>query len=311
MTIIKTKFKLLWELGEIYTSPLNLFLILLGVSFSTYHYNHTWNWRIILYILTIIFFHVAVNIFNNYMDYKNASDAHDYKIKSNIIGRENLDLAAVKKTFLFFLGLASFFGLLLVWSTNFNLILLGLGILGFYVGLFYSSGPKPLNSLPIAETVTSLFSGFVIPLISAYLCLYDDASFSFQTVKLVFFVSLPMVVMMFNNLLANNTCDLEEDIVNGRKTLVYYLGKKKAVQLFKFVFIFNFLWLILLVYLKLAPLLILILVILFPKYWKNLSPYFEVQDKQKTFSVALKNMAGIMMLYPILYTLGVVFAQFF
>ncbi|MEG0474517.1 MAG: prenyltransferase, partial [Carnobacterium sp.] len=231
MDTIKAKFKVLWELGEIYTSPLNLFLILLGVSFSTYHYNHTWNWRIILYVLTILFFHVAVNIFNNYMDYKNASDAHDYKVKSNIIGRENLNLATVKKAFLFFLALASFFGLLLVWSTN--LVLLGLGVLGFYVGLFYSSGPKPLNSLPIAETVTSLFSGFVIPLIGAYLCLYDQVDFSFHTIKLIFFISLPMMVMMFNNLLANNTCDLEEDIVNGRKTLVYYLGKKKAVQLFK------------------------------------------------------------------------------
>lgn len=308
MDTIKAKFKVLWELGEIYTSPLNLFLILLGVSFSTYHYNHTWNWRIILYVLTILFFHVAVNIFNNYMDYKNASDAHDYKVKSNIIGRENLNLATVKKAFLFFLALASFFGLLLVWSTN--LVLLGLGVLGFYVGLFYSSGPKPLNSLPIAETVTSLFSGFVIPLIGAYLCLYDQVDFSFHTIKLVFFISLPMVVMMFNNLLANNTCDLEEDIVNGRKTLVYYLGKKKAVQLFKVVFVFNFLWLILLVYLKLAPFPILLLVLLFPKYWKSLSPYFEVQDKQKTFPVALKNMAAIMILYPILYTIGVVFAQF-
>ncbi|MEG0749047.1 MAG: UbiA family prenyltransferase [Carnobacterium sp.] len=308
MDTIKAKFKVLWELGEIYTSPLNLFLILLGVSFSTYHYNHTWNWRIILYVLTILFFHVAVNIFNNYMDYKNASDAHDYKVKSNIIGRENLNLATVKKAFLFFLALASFFGLLLVWSTN--LVLLGLGVLGFYVGLFYSSGTKPLNSLPITETVTSLFSGFVIPLIGAYLCLYDQVDFSFHTIKLVFFISLPMVVMMFNNLLANNTCDLEEDIVNGRKTLVYYLGKKKAVQLFKVVFVFNFLWLILLVCLKLAPFPILLLVLLFPKYWKSLSPYFEVQDKQKTFPVALKNMAAIMMLYPILYTIGVVFAQF-
>ena len=309
MTIIKAKFNLLWELGEIYTAPLNLFLILLGVSFSTYYYNYTWNWRIILYILTILFFHVSVNIFNNYMDDKNASDAHAYKEKSNIIGREHLNLLTVKKTFLFFLAFASLFGLILVWYTN--LVLLGLGIVGFYVGLFYSSGPKPLNSLPIAETVTSLFSGFVIPLIAAYLCLYNKINFSFSIIKLIFFISLPMVIMMFNNLLANNTCDLEEDRVNGRKTLVYYLGKKKAVQLFKILFVFAFLWLVVLVYLKLAPLPILILVFLFPKYWKNLTPYFMVQDKQKTFPVALKNMAGVMVFYPILYTIGTLLTKLY
>ena len=36
-----------------------------------------------------------------------------------------------------------------------------------------------------------------------------------------------------NIMLANNICDVEEDIINNRFTLPYYLGKKNAFNLFK------------------------------------------------------------------------------
>ncbi|SFH65766.1 UbiA family prenyltransferase [Pisciglobus halotolerans] len=159
--------KQLWELGEIYTSPLNLFLILLGVSYSRYENGSFFNGQVLLYILLILFFHIAVNVFNNYMDYLNASDEHEYKTKTNIIGRENLSLKTVRTTFIIFLAVATLLGVLLAWQTNW--VLLVLGLIGFYIGLFYSAGPKPLNSLPIAETVTSLASGFFVPLVGAYL----------------------------------------------------------------------------------------------------------------------------------------------
>lgn len=41
-----------------------------------------------------------------------------------------------------------------------NLMVGILGFIGFYIGLFYSYGKYPLNSLPIAETITAIASGF-------------------------------------------------------------------------------------------------------------------------------------------------------
>lgn len=294
--------KQLWELGEIYTSPLNLFLILLGVSYSRYENGSFFNGQVLLYILLILFFHIAVNVFNNYMDYLNASDEHEYKTKTNIIGRENLSLKTVRTTFIIFLAVATLLGVLLAWQTNW--VLLVLGLIGFYIGLFYSAGPKPLNSLPIAETVTSLASGFFVPLVGAYLSDFIHTPLTIQFVGKVLLVCLPTVLMMFNNLLANNTCDLEEDIVNGRKTLVYYLGKARSVTVTKITFLFSFVWLFVLAFLGLAPWTVLLLVVLLPKSWKNLQAYFHVQDKQKTFPIVLKALGGIMIWYPVLYCVG-------
>ena len=114
--------------------------------------------------------------------------------------------------------------------------------------------------------------------------------------------------MMFNNLLANNTCDLEEDIENHRKTLVYYLGKPAAVKLLLTIYVFSFIWLAILVITGLAPWTVLFLLFLFPKNWQSLKKYCTLQDKKTTFPIVLKAMSAIMVIYPVLYFIGSLFA---
>ena len=299
-------FKHFWELAEVYTAPLNIFLVLIGASYAKFRFDVSLNWAFLVYTLIILSFHITVNIFNNYMDYKNASDEHQYKEKSNIIGRENLSLPLVFRYFLFFMALSSVLGFILVRMTSMWLAIPG--VLGFYIGLFYSAGPRPLNSLPIAETVTSLASGYFIPLISLYVLVYQEpAHFTVKVVLNCLVVCLPLVLMMFNNLLANNTCDLEEDIVNKRKTLVYYIGKKYAVNVLKVSFIMSFLLLPVLALIGWAPWPVAILVLLLPKLFRQLKPYFSNQDKQTTFPLVLGTMSAVMVGYPVLFFIGLLF----
>ncbi|MGO2084094.1 MAG: hypothetical protein ACTH2W_09970 [Vagococcus sp.] len=109
---------------------------------------------------------------------------------------------------------------------------------------------------------------------------------------------------MFSNLLANNTCDLEEDIKNQRKTLVYYLGKKRAVQLLVTLYLFNALLIVCLVILNLAPFTILCLLLIYPWGWKTLKIYQILQDKKLTFPLVLKVMSVTMVGYPLLFFIG-------
>ncbi|MHC5268371.1 prenyltransferase [Enterococcus sp. LJL98] len=300
------RFKQFWELAEVYTAPLNLFLVLLGWAYGSFQYGIQLNAAFFLYVLTILLFHLAVNIFNHYMDYQNASDDHDYKEKSNIIGRDQLSLKLVRWYFVFFMAASCFFGLLLVWQTS--LWLLIPGMLGFYIGLFYSSGPRPLNSLPIAETITSLASGYLVPFVAFYVLTFDRQESLLKSMDGNFFlVCLPLVLMMFNNLIANNTCDLEEDIVNHRQTLVYYIGKKNAVGLLRFFLMGSFLLLPVLVIVDLSPWPVLLLLLFLPKLLQGLRPYFAVQEKQRTFPLVLKTMSVMMIGYPCLYFIGVIF----
>ena len=294
-------FKQFWELSEVYTAPLNLFIILLGISAAHYLGGATLSINLTVFTCIIISFHVAVNIFNHWQDYNNAQDEH-YKTVTNIIGRDNLSLKTVKGYFYSAMIISFVLGAYLVSQTNLFVGLLG-GI-GFYIGLFYSYGKYPLNSLPIAETITAIASGFFITLISYYLATYTESQSLAHFMTKLAGISLPLVISMFNNLLANNICDLEEDIPNGRKTLVYYLGKPRAVSLLLFLSVFNYLWLIVLVFLQLAPVTVLLLLLALPFVLKSLKVFKHKQDKQTTFPIILKTMSLTMVLYPILYFLG-------
>ncbi|MEG0731621.1 MAG: prenyltransferase [Vagococcus sp.] len=297
----KLSFKQFWELSEIYTAPLNLFIILLGVSAAKFIQQLSLSKDLLIFIGIILCFHLSVNIFNHWMDYQHASDLH-FKEKTNIIGREHLSISVVKRYFYTFMILAALFGLYLVSQTT---IIIGiLGMLGFYIGLFYSYGKYPINSLLLAETITSIASGFFITFIAFYLAIPHREVVNTRIILSLFFISLPLVLSMFNNLLANNTCDLEEDINNGRKTLVYYIGKKHAVTLLLTLTIASYLWIGILVYLKLAPIVTLGLLILLPITLKELKKYTQYQDKKETFPVVLKTMSVMMVLYPIIYALG-------
>lgn len=298
-------FKQFWELSEIYTAPLNLFIILLGYAIAKFQLNSLPSPEFFLFVLIIGMFHITVNIFNHYMDYKNASD-ENYKKQTNIIGRDHLDLRFVRNFYLSNLIISFLLGLILVWRTNW--VIGVLGVIGFYIGLFYSYGRRPLNSLPIAEALTGTASGFFITVVSYYLAVYQTHVITLPMIGKVFLISLPLVLMMFNNLLANNTCDLEEDIENHRKTLVYYLGKPIAVKVLLTVYAFSFIWLFVLVITGLAPWTVLFLLFLFPKNWQSLKKYRAIQDKKTTFPIVLKAMSAIMVIYPVLYFIGSLFA---
>lgn len=43
----------------------------------------------------MVIFNMAVDILDNYNDYHHATEIHDYREKTNIIGREGLDLKLV------------------------------------------------------------------------------------------------------------------------------------------------------------------------------------------------------------------------
>lgn len=289
--------KIFWELSEVYTVPLNWFFIVQGIAFSIQNDLRINVLSLLIYVIALSLFHIATNIFNHYMDYKNATDGHGYKEQTNIIGREHLSLKMVWNYFLFFLILSALLGLYLTYENGWRLLVFG--VIGFCVGIFYSAGPKPINSMPIAESFSSLTMGFLIPLVTVYLNQPDVPIFS-KVYGQLFIVCLPLVICMFCCLLANNTCDLEEDVLNHRKTLVYYIGKPRAVSLLKYSYLFVFAWIIVLVLMKSLSAWILLILLLLPKGWKNLQKYFAVQDKQKTFPIVLKNFSIIVVIYPIL-----------
>ncbi|TAS69950.1 1,4-dihydroxy-2-naphthoate prenyltransferase, partial [Lactiplantibacillus plantarum] len=84
-----------YELTEIYTAPLNIMWFVLGSAIAQYHLG-TVNWlNVTLCLVSVFIFDLAVNVSDNYYDYRHARDREGYAQKTNPIGRLQLPVAGV------------------------------------------------------------------------------------------------------------------------------------------------------------------------------------------------------------------------
>ncbi|MBO0479967.1 prenyltransferase [Vagococcus fluvialis] len=297
--------KIFAELVELKAKTASIFPFLMGFLYSWYHYNQIYWGNMLIFFISMILFNMAVDIMDNYMDYHNATDVHDYKHETNIIGRENLSLSLVRNMMWGFIIVSALMGIYLASQTSW--VILWLGMFSYAMGIFYSAGPKPLSSLPVGEVTSGLTMGVVIPLICVYLNIYDIVLFDWHLIGSVTMMSLPAAFSIANLMLANNTCDVEEDILNNRHTLVSYIGKKKAVTLFQLLVIATFVAATISVVFKIVPLTLLLLWAIFPKVWQNTKAYSKEQIKTKTFPLAIKNLAMVVAVQVVLFFIGALF----
>jgi 1,4-dihydroxy-2-naphthoate octaprenyltransferase len=297
--------KIFAELVELKAKTASIFPFLMGFLYSWYHYNQIYWGNMLIFFISMVLFNMAVDIMDNYMDYHNATDVHDYKHETNIIGRENLSLSLVRNMMWGFIIVSALMGIYLASQTSW--VILWLGMFSYAMGIFYSAGPKPLSSLPVGEVTSGLTMGVVIPLICVYLNIYDIVSFDWHLIGSVTMMSLPAAFSIANLMLANNTCDVEEDILNNRHTLVSYIGNKKDVTLFQILFIETFVAATISVIFKIVPLTLLLLWAIFPKVWQNTKAYSKEQIKTKTFPLAIKNLAMVVAVQVVLFFIGALF----
>lgn len=297
--------KIFAELVELKAKTASIFPFLMGFLYSWYHYNQIYWGNMLIFFISMVLFNMAVDIMDNYMDYHNATDVHDYKHETNIIGRENLSLSLVRSMMWGFIIVSALMGIYLASQTSW--VILWLGMFSYAMGIFYSAGPKPLSSLPVGEVTSGLTMGVVIPLICVYLNIYDIVPFNWHLIGSVTMMSLPAAFSIANLMLANNTCDVEEDILNNRHTLVSYIGKKKAVTLFQILVIATFVAATISVIFKIVPLTLLLLWTIFPKVWQNTKAYSKEQIKTKTFPLAIKNLAMVVAVQVVLFFIGALF----
>lgn len=295
-------FKVFAELIELKAKAASIFPFIMGFLYSWYHYQQVKPMYMLLFFISMLLFNMAVDILDNYMDYHNATDVHDYKEETNIIGRENLSLTLVRNMMIGLIVSSAIIGVYLASQTSW--VILWLGMFSYFIGITYSAGPKPLSSLPVGEVTSGVTMGIVIPLICVYLNVFDILPFDSQFIIQVAILSLPTALAISNLMLANNTCDVEEDVLNNRHTLVYYIGKKRAVSLFKLLVILSFVFATLGVVLNIVPITLLGIWLIFPKIWKNTMIYSKEQIKTKTFPLAIKNLGMIAITQVVLFFVG-------
>ncbi|HFH9840334.1 TPA: 1,4-dihydroxy-2-naphthoate polyprenyltransferase [Streptococcus suis] len=302
------------EFVELKTKVASVFPMTLGILWAIYRYQ-TFNWlNTLLFVLAVLSFDMCTTAINNSMDYHKAKD-ETYRQESNVIGKFSLDFRQMIGIVLALLIFSVIISLVLVWRTSW--LLLPMGALCFLIGIFYTFGPIPLSRMPLGEVFSGVTMGFGIFFLAVFIqdpagLLTSQVSNQWMTLQFswtkiidIIFMSLPLVTLIANIMLANNTCDLEEDIRNHRYTLVYYIGKKNALKLY---FVLASLpWLLWIIYCLTGflPIWALLgLIGVWPAY-KSLETFLKKQVKRETFIEAVKSFVLFSVLYVLMLLLAI------
>ena len=301
--------KSFFDLVEIRTKLASLFPFLIAVLFTN-SYFHSFHWgKTLFFFFGMLAFDMATTAINNYMDFRKAH-SEEYKYQENVIGKDQLSERTVVLIIFALIGFAAIVGLTLAVQTGWLLLVMGCACC--FIGVFYTFGPIPLSRMPLGEVFSGVTMGLGIFAITIYLNTYDKRLFfmeldlrhfaitgSTTAALAVVWASLPLIATIANIMLANNLCDLEQDIANHRYTLPSYLGKKNAVVLFNLLMyscygaiIVGWLagiyqWPILLTFLSLV------------KVYPQTRAFTKEQVKSRTFVMSIKNLVSFNSCYAL------------
>ncbi len=272
------------KLVEIQTKAASVIPFMMGTAFAYFRY-HTFSFTVfIIMFLSLFTFDMATTAINNYVDY-------------NYV---NFKVTTVRIIILILLSTATFFGILLTLKTN--IVVLTIGIISFFAGIFYTYGPIPISRMPLGEIFSGFFMGFIITFLSVYVQAYGNnivslilsgnilnVSLNLPELIYIFLFSVPAVNCIANIMLANNICDLEDDILIKRFTLPYYIGMEKSLKLFKYLYYISYLDILLLAFLGITPVINLAALITFIPVYRNIRLFTQTPVKSKTFVLSVKN----------------------
>ncbi len=299
------------NLVEIRTKVASVLPWLVGTGFVIDRYKD-FHWQQgVIFFIAMLLFDMTATATNNYMDYKKAEMKTGFGYEEhNAITKDGLRISTVKWVILFLLGSATGLGILLVLYTDWLVLLLGM--LCFALGLLYSVGPVPISRTPFGELFSGMTMGFLIPFLAAYTQSFDQnvvkvefsleqitLSIDWQFVLSLFLVTVPLITGIANIMLANNICDMQEDIVNKRYTLPIYIGKKKALYLFAGVYGIGYVAILVAALLKIVSPFSLVTLLTSPMIVKNVKTFQCLQTKKDTFVLAVKNFTVVALVYGV------------
>lgn len=303
---------------EIQTKLASMISFLLGTAIALYRYR-VLNWgNLLLMLVSLLCFDMTTTAVNNYMDFKNARKKSGYGYeKHNAIVRDNIRESTAVVVIFVLLAIAVAAGIALFLRTN--VVVLLIGAVSFTVGILYSAGPIPISRTSFGEIFSGMFMGFLIPFLSVYIHITDSdlislllekTVFTFQIdlweVFSLFLCSVPAVTGIANIMLANNICDMEDDLENRRYTLALYIGKKKALIVFKGLYYTAFLAVILAMVLRIIPITGLLFFLTLIPLQKNIRIFDQKQSKAETFGLAVHNFTIMNAALILVFALGTV-----
>ncbi|PKM66129.1 MAG: 1,4-dihydroxy-2-naphthoate polyprenyltransferase [Firmicutes bacterium HGW-Firmicutes-2] len=293
------------KLVEIQTKVASVLPFMTGVAFCYYRYKEFDVLRLGLFFLSMLCLDMATTTINNYWDYKKAVLKEGFNYEShNAIVSDQLKEKQVQFIMGILLSMGTVFGFALFLLTDW--VVLIIGILAFGIGVLYSYGPVPISHTPLGEVISGTMMGGFIFFIVNYIQIFERGYINYymeqrtfylavnmKEMIIILFIALPLIFLIANIMLANNICDMEDDLINRRYTLPAYIGKKPAIHLFVILVVVSYLSILIGIMMRWLPISsLLVFLTIFPVY-KGVKEFLREQVKSKTFIVSVKTFVFI------------------
>lgn len=273
-------------LVQIQTIIISALPYIIGSVMASYYY-HNFNLVYSLWLfLAVICFHLAVNGHNQYTDYARYKRNHITSY-NNILEKFNITKSWARKIIIILTLISAIIGIIL--SIKVGWIILLIGILSYLIGYCYSGGPYPILKTPFGEPVSGITMGYNITFLGLYINMYNVHPFdNFFWAKAII-VAGPAIFVIANVMLANNICDVAEDVKIGRKTLPYYTGRKTALTILCCYYVLAYIFLIFGIVLKYLPVITLGSLLTIPLVYHTTKTFVKNPHKESTFTGILVN----------------------
>lgn len=168
----------------------------------------------ILALFGISFVHLATNLFDDYVDYKNLPD-NCQQCKCLYIKEGKATINDVLRVVIIYFSIASVIGLILFLRCGFPVI--GLALIGAFISLCYAK----LSQVGLSEIAVGTAFG---PLFFEGVYFVMRGSFSYE----IFVLSFAVVMFTIGLMYTHTVLDYEGDKKSGKKTLVCRLKDKQT-----------------------------------------------------------------------------------
>lgn len=290
-------------LVQIQTIIISALPYIIGSLMASYYYHH-FNLSYCLWLfLAVISFHLAVNGHNQYTDYLRYKKNHVTSY-NNILEKFNISRKWARNVIILLTLVSATIGIILSFKVGWIILLIG--FFSYLIGYCYSGGPYPILKTPFGEPASGITMGYNITLLGIYVNIYNIHPFdSFFWAKAII-VACPAIFVIANVMLANNICDVEEDVKIGRKTLPFHIGRKNALIVLCIYYVLAYIFLILSVVLHYLPTLALGGLLTIPLVYRSTRTFVKDPHKETTFKGILTNVLLVLVSEIIFSLIGLV-----
>jgi 1,4-dihydroxy-2-naphthoate octaprenyltransferase len=218
-----------WKALRYHFIPPSIFPATLGAVVALAE-NHTfYSFYFILVLGGVVINHMALNMADDYFDYKHAVDElkpeekNPYSGGSGTLGIGLIRPTTIFRAFVICFSATLAIGLYLTVARGLPLLLFLL--FGVFCSVFYTAPPVSFSHRGFGELAQLVNFGTIIGLGSYFV---QTQKLSFQA----FIATLPLGMMLFSMIIINEIPDYEKDKLAGKLTLVARYGRRTGIQMY-------------------------------------------------------------------------------